>query len=118
MKSKWEWVSEKCLEINNKKAAEIADKIENILQELYPKIPTDKWKEDYNSINKLYNKLSYVESKSNFIVNKVIIMGEYCIACDIESKGCDNCLFAHKSGGRCPCDDKGLFNDFLKEMNY
>ena len=98
--SKWIWLRKKYSRLGFKKAAAIAQRIDDVLVRLYGDSSTEEWRFADESYVKSYFKLSRLD---------FILHTKFCPGC-MKSKNCEECLFG-KEVGICKNNDS-LFSKF------
>lgn len=86
--SKWIWLRKKCSRLGFKKAAVLAQEIDDVLLRLYGDSSTEEWR----FAEKSYVKAYFKASRLDFILDT-----RFCPGC-VESKDCESCLFGEEVG--------------------
>jgi len=101
MRTKWEYIALRCQRKGLCNSARIAKRIDRVLQVLYGRKHTTRWKDEYKSLGSI-SIVSIAEDS------------DYCIACVEHDTDCDVCNFA-KVAGKC-IGDFGLYKRFIKAL--
>ena len=116
--SKWEFIADVCRENNAYLCEWYADRIEEVLKELYGNTTATMWRTMYET------RWCRMNPSVRDIYNSLVFRVDYCIACsvtlhiaqdlDFEHNVCTRCLFA-KISGKC---NKGasLFSTFVDSI--